>query len=525
MRQAAVALLLAAVVAAGVHWGTFVAGGSDSYCYAHQAQRWASLLRRGIGGRAERLLVVEPLALAAPWPEASRTFTPAGHVPSTTTPGAIAPICPAGLSLAMAPFLILGGRDAIFLVVPLFGALLVGATFTLGRRYGQRVGAASAVLAASSPAFLYQLMQPMSDVPAAALWVAAVAAATGTTRRGAILAGLAGGAAIMMRPNLLPLGVPIGVFLLLRPERSWRQRLGAALQYTAGCAAGCVLVALIQNAYYGSPVSSGYGSLDGLFALDHVRPNAARYFTWMTAAHTPAWLVAAAAPVLLPGALSALLVAMIVVNVACYLPYIVFDEWWYLRFVLPAIPLVLVLMTASVDAAIRRTAGRWRGSGGSDPAVLRASALALLMLSAGLGASFLRQARDGQVFELQRLEARYARAGQFVARRLPANALVVTGSESGSVRFYSGRRTLAWDQLDPAWLDRMLAFAQQHGLEPFLLFERGEEQLFRDRFKGSATGAIDWPPMAEVAGQVRVYRPGDRGRYRRGEARPTEYVR
>ena len=179
MKQVALALLLAGVVAAGVHWGTFVAGGSDSFCYAHQAERWAS----------GRLQVVEPLALEAPWPEPPLAFAPAGHVPSPTVHGALVPICPAGLSLAMAPFRWLGGRDAIFLVVPLFGALLIGATFVAGARYGARVGLAAAAIVACSPVFLYQLVQPMSDVPAAALWMAAVAAATGTKARAPLVAG------------------------------------------------------------------------------------------------------------------------------------------------------------------------------------------------------------------------------------------------------------------------------------------------------------------------------------------------
>src|SRR6187549_4023860 len=106
MRRLALVLLLAAVVFAGVRWGTFAAGGSDSYCYVHQAERWASL----------RLQVVEPLALEAPWPDAPLTFAPAGHVPSPTVPGALVPICPSGLSIAMAPFLALGGSRALFFV-------------------------------------------------------------------------------------------------------------------------------------------------------------------------------------------------------------------------------------------------------------------------------------------------------------------------------------------------------------------------------------------------------------------------
>src|SRR3712207_7830291 len=42
---------------------------------------------------------VNPLALAAPWPDAPRTFAPAGHQPSPTRRGAIVPICPVGLSI------------------------------------------------------------------------------------------------------------------------------------------------------------------------------------------------------------------------------------------------------------------------------------------------------------------------------------------------------------------------------------------------------------------------------------------
>ena len=94
----AIAALLLAVFAAGVHWGTFAAGGSDSYCYVHQAEGWAT----------GHLQVVEPLALEAPWPDASLTLAPAGHIPSSTVRGAAVPMCPAGLSIAMAPFLRVG---------------------------------------------------------------------------------------------------------------------------------------------------------------------------------------------------------------------------------------------------------------------------------------------------------------------------------------------------------------------------------------------------------------------------------
>jgi hypothetical protein len=510
VKATAVAVLLAAVLYVGLRWGTFAVGGSDSYCYVHQAERWAFAFDRAQG--RVRLQVPEPLALEAPWPDASLTFAPAGHIPSPTVRGATVPICPAGLSIVMAPFLALGGVGAVFLVVPLFGVLLVWSTYVAGSRFGARIGLASAALVACSPIVLFQLVQPMSDVPAAALWMAAVAAAAGTRRGHGLRAGLASAAAIVMRPNLAPLAIPIAVFLALRPERTWSERVRAALSYVVAVAPGPIAVALIQQAFYGSPLSSGYGSLEALFSQDHLVPNTLRYASWMTAAHTPVWLLAAAAPLLLPGHLTALLVSMVLVNVACYLPYAVFDDWWYLRFLLPAVPLVLILVVACVDSIWRRI-------------TRRNAAVAVAVAAAILAVVFVSEARRRDAFRLHRLEARYERAGTYVNRRLPPNAVVITSWESGSVRFYGRRATLVWDSLDPAWLDRAVGFLRARGLEPYLLFETREEPVFRQRFAGSRLAALDWPPMAEVASVVRIYRPEDQERYDRGTMPPTEYIR
>jgi len=294
MRTVLVALLLAAVVAAGLRWGTFAAGGSDSYCYLHQAERWAS----------GTLQVPEPLALDAPWPNAPLSFAPAGHLPSPTVPGAIVPICPSGLSIAMAPFVAAGGINAAFLVVPLFGALLVGATFVVASRLSRRIGLASALVVASSPIFLYQLVQPMSDVPAAALWMLSVAFVTGTRPRDPVLGGIAAAAAILVRPNLAPMAIPLTMFLLFRPERTWRDRIRTTATFAVCAALGPIAVALIQSSFYGSPFNSGYCTLDVLFRLDRVPPNAARYASWLTDTQTLFWLLALAAPFLLPGALT-----------------------------------------------------------------------------------------------------------------------------------------------------------------------------------------------------------------------------
>ena len=511
-----VALLAAGALAVGISEGTHAIGGSDASCYALQAQRFAS----------GRFQVPDALALAAPWPSGAASFTPSGHLPSPTVPGASVPICPAGLSIVMAAFMVAGGRDAIFLVVPLFGALFVWSTWLLGRRFGAGVGLCSALVAGCSPPFLFQLVQPMSDVPAAALWALGLALAVGAQRApGAIAAGFATSAAILVRPNLAPVGMVIGGFLLMRPNFPWRRRLRSAALFAAACVPGCAAVAVLQSAFYGSPFSSGYGSLDTMFALDRIGPNAWLYGRWFLTTHTPVMLLALVAPFALDGtagddttlsrrAIAWLLLAFAAVNVALYLPYLVFGihEWQYVRFLLPSIPLIIVLVVAVVDAVASRAASK----GAALVTGACALALSLWMVSV---------ARDRQAFRLDRVDARYARAGEYVALRLPANALVVTGWHGGSVRFHSGRPTFAWGELPPEWLDRALAFVRDEGLEPYLMLESWEEPLFRKQFRGTAIGELDWPPIADITGGVRVYRPDDRARFHAGAQVRTEYVR
>jgi len=83
----------------------------------------------------------------------------------------------------------------------------------------------------------------------AALWMLAAACATGSRPRSPVTAGLATSAAILVRPNLLPLGLTIGLFLLVRPERAWRERARDGALFAAASAPGCLAVAIIQQTF------------------------------------------------------------------------------------------------------------------------------------------------------------------------------------------------------------------------------------------------------------------------------------
>src|ERR1700704_284180 len=122
MRLASRLVVIAAAVglaAAGVFYGTYAAGGSDSSCYALLAESFAS----------GRLQPSSPLISKVPWPDAQKTFTPGGFVPSQSSPSGFAPVCAPGFSVLLAPVVKLAGASALFYVTPAAGAMLVWMTY------------------------------------------------------------------------------------------------------------------------------------------------------------------------------------------------------------------------------------------------------------------------------------------------------------------------------------------------------------------------------------------------------------
>src|SRR5262249_27157581 len=156
----------------------------------------------------------------------------------------------------------------------------------------------------------------------------------------------------------------------------------------------------------------------------------------------------------------------VVAMFVCYIPYEVFDAWWYLRFVLPAYPALLALTGTAVVWVLARGPWQWQTAG--------YAAVALVV------AFLVRESAQRHAFGLWEFERRFRLAGDYVGSRLPANAIILAAQETGSVRFYSDRPTIAWRGLPPKSLDEALAFARVHNLKPYLLIENGEQQEFVD---------------------------------------------
>jgi hypothetical protein len=502
-----IAVLIAAALAAfGVMRGTWAVGGSDSSCYALMAKAFA----------AGEVQPFSAIGVEAPWPDGSTTTAPGGFIPSPVRAGAASPICAPGFAVLMAPFAALFGQDAIFWLTPIAGAGLVLSSFAIARRLaGGAAGVTAALLVASSPIVLFQVVQPMNDVTTAALWMWVFALlatddAPNSLRRSR-LAGFLAGLAILVRPNLAPLGI-VAIALVLAREETRGRKNNSAGAVVISAIFGIALMLSLNQALYGRVFGSGYGDISSLFSPSHVADNARNFSAALFATQHAVPILGLLAPLVFIGGrrtVAAVLLAAAALTIGIYLLYRPYPEWWYLRFLMPALVIMLILASAvAVELASR--------------ARMRGLIPLLAVLLAILGT---REAGARDVFALQGLEGRYRDTAAVVSERLPANAVLITAWQSGSVRFHAAREIVMWDSLDPQWLDRAVEWLDQRGRKPFLLLERREEVEFRQRFRGRATiGGLDWPPRFVVNRQVRIFDPSDRVRYLAGESYATENI-
>jgi hypothetical protein len=493
LQHSTLGAVLLAVLTVGISFrvSTFEALGADAYGYVSQAHLWAN----------GNLVQHEPLSLRAPWPDAEWTFAPLGYRPGLER-GTTVPTYPPGLPLFMAGLLVLFGRSGPFFVVPLLGGVAIFATFLLGRRAaGEACGLAGAALLLTSPIFLFQLKEPMSDVPVTACWLVAILLVSRTTPVSIFAAGLATSAAILIRPNLVPLAAVLGLLVLLCSANTLVRRLLNASIFSSAAIPGCIAVALVNKKLYGSALSSGYGDTSFLFQLHYFWTNLSRYSRWLLEMETPFILLAPLGSWLLlrpeysssdlhsltTRTLSRLFVAFAAVLYACYALYVPFDNWTFLRFLLPAISLLLLLCGVVVVELNKQL-----------PSFLPRFLLVTSMVV------FLAWRWDVSGLKPPRQQdRRFAVIGEYLQDNLPPNAILFSMLHSGSIRYYSGRLTLRWDLLPSEWLDRSLVFLTSNGYQPFLLIEQGwERKQFVEKFSAqSRVGSLNFTPIATYNGR------------------------
>jgi Dolichyl-phosphate-mannose-protein mannosyltransferase len=474
---------IAAAVAAGstivaTAGSTRIAGSSDAYGYVSQADLWMH----------GRLKVPQPWVEQVPWPDRQWTFSPLGYRPIDHDPHfSIVPTYSPGLPLMMSVAKAAGGQCALFLVVPCFCGLAVFTTYAIGRRLGSPpIGLMGAWLVATSPIVLGS-MEPLTDVPVMGAWACALYFLLGRSLRAAFASGAFAALAILIRPNLVLLVVPMALWFLIRrlpPGDGFFQRVLAGAAFALGVVPGVAAVAAINAHLYGSAASSGYGRLQDQFAWTHVLPNLRNYLTWFGDMHTPVAYLGFAALAfpskrLWPGVVDRSVFVVISLFIAVlwgeYCAYLEFDSWGYLRFLLPAWPFLMLGLGAVFSAAgkVRAPASRW------------AARLAIV----ALGIWNIRVAVETGAFEQRQAARHEAPIGRLVQAHTDANSVVLALERSGSLRYYAGRTTLRYDLLAPDWLDRAVDWMTARGVHVYAVLDERQAAECKRRFSSQRLAA------------------------------------
>jgi hypothetical protein len=447
----------------------FAVGGSDSSGYANAA----------------RALVHGPLV--APIPGLARfglaetaapVFTPLGFV-AVSGNRTMAPLYPVGFPLHVAAAALVAGWDlGPYLVSPIAALLALLLVFLVGRELDlpRWVAAGGAVLIAACPVFVFQAVQPMSDVVAALWCLAAVFAAlrSRADARWAAVAGFAFGVAVLVRPLDAVLAVPL---LFALP----RQRRALALFVLGGSPCAALLFGY-NSACFGSPLQSGYGliGLRSKFAWANFPVRLPRYAAWTSEILTPLVCLGWGAALLdrrIPRRDRALLFTWFGVFFVVYCLYEYADVWWYTRFLLPGLPaLVLGFLLVARDLA---------AAGSKGPAAPRrwvvAAAVVAIAMAAVLG---FRATRRLGVLELWQAQAAFPESCRWAGETLPSGALVLSMEMSGALRYYTSLTPVRWDALDAASFQELKSRTDRSGAPWFALLMRHEVPLAAPRVPG-----------------------------------------
>jgi hypothetical protein len=480
-----VGLLVVGTFGVDLGYGAHAVGGSDSYGYLSEAYLWM----KGQLRQDQSWVQAIPL-MASRW-----VFTPLGYGPFADTYDLVPSYAP-GLPLLMAGAMTIGGYRAAFVVVPVSAALAVLVTFLLGRRvHSPWAGVAGAWLLATSPTFLMQsLSPPMSDVPVTAAWALAFLFVLGRGPWPALFAGLTTGFAVLVRLNLAPLALVPGLWCLVAALRDrssdearwWRRPVA----FAAGVVPMALVAAAVNSRLYESPFRTGYGDLSLMFSWDHIVPNMRQYASWLTETQTVAIWIGGAA-ILLPLPLiwrrsehRAIVVgwaAFVLALWAEYCLYARWDAWWYLRFLLPAYPMVMIGLGQVFVAAGRRH---------------RLLAIAGVIVVIGLGYRGLAMAVDRGIFTVRVGESKYVMAARVVREVTEPASAIFSSMHSGSLRLYAGRMTVRYDLIDRKEVDDAVEYLSRFGIHSYALLEDAEVRQWRTQFDPRCRlRSLNWKPL------------------------------
>jgi hypothetical protein len=430
LRKITITLMAAGVVGYVIYLANLIAPyavGSDSSGYLNNAR----LLSEGKFYTSPRLLAGQ-----SPTQFGEMSNVPLGF--TLRKDGHMAPTYPTGYPLQLAAIAVFSDWNHAAIYLNALTALASGwLLYAFSRKLGLNAGIAlgGVALLWCCPLFLFSTFQPMSDLSALCWTLAALYWALIARERWqfGILSGLALGIAILVRPTNVLLTPSILVAMGIRP----RQWLATALSAFPAVAFFCYY----NWRVYGSPWVTGYGSVASSFSTGFLPHNLAHFLHWIPILLSPVVVIALAAPFTPSGKQRgfAALVTWVATLGGFYTFYYNSGEtWWYLRFILPAFPALIVALLAVFEAG-------WRSA--KFPRRVTAVVIGALLLF-GVGWE-KRQIVPLDVLNLKGNERSYPDAAQWAKKNLPANSVIFCMQVSGAFLYYTDFLLLRWDQILP----------------------------------------------------------------------------
>ena len=452
--------LLTAISGSVLTWFRFLLstiGGADSYGYVSASQAIAS-------GR-----LIEPAPIAD-WLSAANKLalaSPLGWAPAADGSG-IVPTYPIGVSMVMAAFSWIGGANAVFLVSPLMALVTLVVVYRFARDWFDPLVAMLAVtIVAWNPVFIAYAKQPMSDMAAATWLTLAMFLALRTSDRSAVWAGVAAGAAVITRPVLL-LAAAIVPLTANRTDATSNRAILAGM----GVAIGVLIQATLQSQLFGSPFSTGYGAGGSIFSTSYYATNVGIFARQLWTALGFIWLAGLFVGLqVTPAPLRSRMLLIAVPAILPYLFWLPFDHWETLRFFLPALVPLSIVVAAGLLHVARLV---------QKPAVTIALVAGFVIPLIGRSETLLRQS---SAWDIATLEERYPLAGDWLNVNTPPNSVALANQHSGSLRWYGKRQTLRWDFLEPQQLTTAVSELEAHGATVYVALEGDEVAMFDQRFK------------------------------------------
>ena len=491
------AILLGIILgAAGYGWfiyshGASYAGGSDSSGYMNSAR----LLAHGQFSQPVRTV---PGLTPPGW---NYYFYQSLGCNVDAETGRMVPSYPIGLPLHIAIAAAAVGFEKAARVINALNALAAGILlYALGRQLGlaRSWALAGTALLWASPIWIFQSLQPMSDAVATTWGLLAILGALRARNRlgWAATAGAAFALAMMVRPTSVMLIVP----LLVALGGNWRVWSAFAL--------GALPFAFGLGAYnfsvYGSIIESGYNhgghNIFDAFEWQFFRPNLRHFAVWISQLLSPpiAILAVLGLPWLFQRSLRAglLLVGWFLAFVALYSCYFCAGEtWWYLRFLLPAFPAIIIVGLLAWQRIFERL---------PDKTTWLAPTFLVVCLTWQYNLD-----RQLNVPSIRDEERNYWLAGKWLREHAPSDAILLTWQLSGAVLYYNTQPIVRWDLFQPSdfeLLRRTAARLHRPIYAPLFAFEEAEfhGKLFGPWLAVGHPGEVTiWllsePPATEVA--------------------------